>query len=400
MKSKIVSARPASSSRDYGPPCPHYPNCFGCSFIDLPYPTQLARKRERVVRALAAHPLPASLEVPPVIRSPDRLGYRARVKLVVRRGGGALQAGLYVPESHRVADISSCPVHPAAINRVVHDVKKQVERLGIEPYDEERDQGQLRYLDLRYSFWRREVLLTLVTRKDSFPQGGELARALRRRFPYLTGVVQNINESKGNVIWGERFRPLAGRDSLMERIGFLKLKFPAGTFSQANPRLAGKLYETVHGWSTLGGEETVLDLFCGVGPISLYLAGAARLVWGVDENRLSISAAKQNARINGIGNSRFFAGSVLETVEEAARTLGRVDRLVINPPRKGVAPEALDALLSLNAARIVYVSCDPDTLARDMSRLAGAGYRPLKVQPFDMFPQTEEVETAALLVRD
>jgi len=136
-----------------------------------------------------------------------------------------------------------------------------------------------------------------------------------------------------------------------------------------------------------------------VGPISLYLAGAARLVWGIDENGLSISAAKQNGRINGVSNCRFFTGDVVEKIKEARRTLSQIDRVVLNPTRKGVAPEALEALLSLEAPKILYVSCDPDTLVRDLDRLAGAGYRPLQLRSFDMFPQTEEVETVALLER-
>lgn len=386
-------------SGDYVPPCPHYPDCFGCSYVNLPYPQQLARKRERVAQALANYPALAALEVPPVVRSPQRLGYRARVKLVTRRSGRHLLAGLYAPQSHHVADISSCPVHPAAVNRVVQYLKGQMEKLGIVPYDEVADRGDLRYLDIRYSLWRRDLLLTLVTRHDRFPQGRELARALQRRFSFVVGVVQNINEEPGNVIWGKKFQPLAGRDWIMERVGFLKLRFAAGVFSQVNPPVAAKLYETVFRLAGLSGQETVLDLYCGVGPISLYLAGAARLVWGVDENDLSISAAKQNARINGIHTCRFFTGDVVEKITEARRTLPRIDRVVLNPTRKGVEPEAMKALLTLQAPRILYVSCDPGTLARDLDRLAGAGYRPLQAQPFDMFPQTEEVETVALLER-
>ncbi len=392
-------AQSSQSPGDYIPSCPHYPDCFGCSYISLPYPQQLARKRERVAQALANYPSLTALEVPAVVRSPQRLGYRSRVKLVVRRSHHALLAGLYVPHSHRVVDISSCPVHPPAVNRVVHYLKEQVEKLGIAPYDEESGAGELRYLDIRYSLWRRDLLLTLVTRHDHFPQGRELARALQRRFSFVAGVVQNINEEQGNVIWGKRFRPLAGRDWIMERVGFLKLRFAAGVFSQANPPVAAKLYETVFGLAGLTGQETVLDLYCGVGPISLYLAGAARLVWGIDENGLSISAAKQNGRINGVSNCRFFTGDVVEKIKEARRTLPQIDRVILNPTRKGLAPEALEALLSLETPKILYVSCDPDTLARDLDRLAGAGYRPLQLRSFDMFPQTEEVETVALLER-
>jgi 23S rRNA (uracil-5-)-methyltransferase RumA len=384
---------------EYKPFCPHYPACYGCPFIGLPYPEQLKRKRRIVAQALAAYPTLAHLEVPLLVPSPHRFGYRARVKLVVRKAKDEVLAGIYAPESHQVVDISSCPVHPNVVNRAVQYLKREVQKLGIIPYDERNDSGQLRYLDMRYSFWRRDLLLTLVTRHADFPRGRALAQAMQRRFPSITGIVQNINEERGNVIWGERFRPLAGRDTIMERIGFLRLKLPAGVFSQANPPMARRLYETVVGLAGLSGQETVLDLYCGVGPLSFYLATASRLVWGVDENLLAISTAKENARLNGFHNCRFFVGEAADKVREAKLTLPRIDLVVLNPPRKGVNPEALTAVLSLQAPKIIYVSCDPATLTRDLDRLAQQGYHLLKVQPFDMFPQTEEVETIALLER-
>lgn len=398
---KVSSVTTVSSTRGkYIPPCPHYPNCFGCSLIDQPYPEQLKRKRERLVQALASYSALARIEVPAVVRSPRRLGYRARVKLVVRQVKREIITGLYFPQSHRVIDISSCPVHPEPVNRVLRYLKGQIAKLGIEPYDERDDSGELRYLDFRYSFWRRELGVTLVTRHAAFRQGQELARALKRRFSFITGVVQNINEERGNVIWGEQYRSLAGRDSIMEQIGFLRLKFPAGVFSQANPAVARRLYETAVALAALEGQERVLDLYCGVGPLSLYLAAASSSVWGVDENPLSIATAKQNARMNGFHNCRFFVGDVAEKVEEAKGELSQIDLIAVNPPRKGIQPGAMEAVLTVGASKVIYVSCDPVTLARDLDRLAKDGYRPLAIQPFDMFPQTDEVETVALLEKN
>jgi 23S rRNA (uracil1939-C5)-methyltransferase len=381
----------------YIAPCPHYPRCFGCSFIDLPYPEQLRRKRQRVVEAFAAHPALNHLQVPVVVPSPRRLGYRARVKLVVRCAKGEVAIGLYVPESHRVVDISSCPVHPRPVNSVILYLKRKVQDLGIDPYDEENDMGQLRYVDFRYGFRRRELSITLVTRQRRFPQGIALARALTRRFPFITGVIQNVNEARGNVIWGERFMALAGRETILEQIGYLKLGFPAGVFSQANPFMARKLYERVVDLASLSGQESVLDLYCGCGPISLYLAAGARMVWGIDENSLSISSAKQNARRNGINNCRFFAGDVAEGIAEALQSISRFDFVVLNPPRKGIQPRAMEAVLAVDPLKMIYVSCEPTSLARDLDQLVQAGYRPLRMQPFDMFPQTAEVETVVLL---
>ncbi len=355
------------------------------------------RKREIVRRAFAEYISLTSVEVPPVAPSPERLGYRARVKLVVRRHRGDVATGLYAPNSHSVIDISACPVHPRPVNQVLFYLKKKIMELGILPYDERDDSGDLRYLDFRYSFARKEMSVTLVTRHRSLPQGGLLADALHHRYPFVTGVIQNINEQRGNVIWGDSNRTLGGRDTLMERIGDLKLVFPAGVFSQANPFTARKLYEHVRALADLTGVETVLDLYCGVGPISLYLATAARQVWAVDDSELSITTAKQNARRNGRGNCRFITGDVAATLAQWRQSLPKIDLIVINPPRKGVQSEALGELLQIGARQLIYVSCEPKSLARDLDKLAQQGYRVTHVQPFDMFPQTEEVETVVKL---
>ena len=398
-RSKPVERQGFSSTEraEYEAYCPHFPSCVGCPFIKVPYPEQLLKKRAIVGRALSKYAALAGAEVSPVVPSPQRLGYRARVKLVVRKNRDQVAMGLYVPQTHRVIDISSCPVHPRQVNQVVFYLKKKVLELGIAPYDERDDSGNLRYVDFRFSVARHELSLTLVTRHASFPQGAPLAKALQQRFPFITGVIQNVNENRGNVIWGNSFRTLGGRDTIMERVGDLKLVFPAGVFSQANPFTARKLYDRVYELAALKGGETVLDLYCGVGPISLYLAVAARQVWAVDDSELSITTAKQNARRNGRGNCRFIAGDVATTLTQLTKDLPRIDLMVLNPPRKGIKAAALEAVLAAGAPRIIYVSCEPRSLARDLDRLVAANYRVEQIQPFDMFPQTEEVETLVLL---
>ena len=389
-----------SDSADRGPyqaPCRHYPNCIGCPFIDLPYPEQLVRKRALVVGALGKFAALNHIQIPEVVPSPRRLGYRARVKLVVRKSGGAIATGLYVPQTHRVMDISSCPVHPRRVNQVLDYLKSRALELGIVPYDERDDSGDLRYVDFRYSFARQEVSVTLVSRHALLPEGEKLARALQRKFSFVTGVILNINENRGNVIWGAVNRMLSGRESLLEQIGGLKLVYPAGVFSQSNPNTAQKLYDHVRELANLTGKESVLDLYCGVGPISLNLAAGARQVWGIDDNETAIVTAKQNARRNGVGNCRFFTGDAAALIQELGGQLGSLDLIVVNPPRKGLQAAALTALLELQAPKLVYVSCEPSSLARDLEKLVQGGYRIQSVQPFDMFPQTAEVETVVEL---
>lgn len=372
---------------------------MGCPFIKIPYPEQLARKSAIVGRAFADYPSLSAVEIEPVVASPRRLGYRARVKLVVRRNRDQVAIGLYVPQTHRVIDISSCPVHPRPVNQVVDYLKKKVVELGIAPYDERDDSGDLRYLDFRFSVARHELSLTLVTRHGFLPRGALLARALQQRFPFVSGVIQNVNDARGNVIWGNKFITLSGRDTIMERVGDLKLVFPAGVFSQANPFTARKLYEQVQDFADLKGGETVLDLYCGVGPIALYLAPAADQVWAIDDSELAINTAKQNALRNGRGNCRFIAGDVAETMGQVIQKVRQIDLIVLNPPRKGVKPAALDAVSASGVRKIIYVSCEPKSLARDLDKLVAHKYRLVRVKPFDMFPQTAEVETVVLLTQ-
>jgi 23S rRNA (uracil1939-C5)-methyltransferase len=388
---------PSESRAIYRPPCPHYPHCVGCPLIDVPYPEQLVHKRATVLESFARYPSLMVTEVPPVAPASERLGYRTRVKLVVRRNRDQVVLGLYIPNSHRVIDITACPVHPRAVNQAAQYLKKKILELGIRPYDERDDSGDLRYVDFRFSVARQELSVTLVTRHSSFPAGSQLARALLKRFPFVSGVNQNVNEARGNVIWGPDFRTLAGRETLMDRIGDVKLVFPPGVFAQANPATARKLYETVCHFAALTGRETVLDLYCGVGPISLYLASSARQVWSVDDSELAVNTAKQNARRNGRGNCRFHAGDVASMATKLKNDVGHIDLVVVNPPRKGVQPAAIKAIVEFGAPKIIYVSCEPTTLARDLDRLITAGYRIERLALFDMFPQTEQVESVVLL---
>jgi 23S rRNA (uracil1939-C5)-methyltransferase len=383
----------------YQPPCPHYPHCIGCPFIDVPYPEQLAHKRNIVREAFAAFPSLAGLEVPQVVPSPRRLGYRGRVKLVVRKNRSDIAIGLYVPQTHHVMDISSCAVHPRPVNQVIQYLKRKLLELRIAPYDERDDSGDLRYVDLRYSFARREVSVTLVSRHASLPHGEKLAPTLQRKFSFVTGVIQNVNEAHGNVIWGNSYRTLSGRDTILERIGGLNLIFPAQVFSQANVAVTEKLYGKVAEFAGLTGNETVVDLYCGVGPISLYLATKAHLIWGIDDNELSVATAKQNARRNGISNCRFVAGDSAHKLPKFKRTLKTIDLMTLNPPRKGLQPAAMEAVLEVGAPKLIYVSCAPRSLARDLDHFVAANYRIERIQSFDMFPQTKEVETVALLTK-
>jgi 23S rRNA (uracil1939-C5)-methyltransferase len=360
---------------------------------------QLEKKHEIVNKAFKEYPSLAELIVPALSASPYQFGYRTRAKLAVRRVNGKIVIGLYRPETHEVFDTSACPVHPEPVNALIQFLREAIERLEIAPYDEVQDRGQLRYIDIRYSLWQKQIVLTLVTRHMHFPQARDLVFHLERKFSFLTGIVQNIHDKPGNVIWGERFHPLRGRDTLLERVGPFRMIVPIYAFSQVNPPVARRIYETALEWANIDSKEIALDLYCGIGPISLYLASKAQLVIGIDENEGAVNTAKQNARRNGYNNCRFFAGDAAEKLRETTLSLPPISVAIVNPPRKGLNSEAFAALVNTAATRIVYISCDPTTLVRDLDRFHQQGCVVKKVQPFDMFPQTEQVETVVLIER-
>jgi 23S rRNA (uracil1939-C5)-methyltransferase len=378
------------------PLCPHLPNCAGCTLIGRPYGEQLRFKQERVRQAFSRYPSLAAIETPAVIGSPRAFGYRNQVKLVARRARRGLLLGIYRPQSHQVIDITQCAVHHPLVNGVLAKTREALERFEVPVYDERTHTGNLRYVVVRVSEWNKRAQVILVTRDRALPRA--LAAQLQR-IPGVVSVVQNINAEAGNVILGATFVPLTREMALIERIGFLKLKTQAGTFLQANISVARKLYERALRWAAPTADEVVVDLYCGAGALAFYLAAAKR-VCGIEESPRAVIDAKANTRLNGFHNVRFYAGEVAGTLPELVQRLGKIDVITLNPPRKGTGAAARAAISACAPRRLVYISCDPDTLARDLDWFAGLGYRVLQVQPFDLLPQTEHVECVAALARD
>jgi 23S rRNA (uracil1939-C5)-methyltransferase len=378
-----------------GIPCPHYPRCDGCPLVGTPYAAQLRRKRDSVRAALAAAGLDA--EPLPIVGARTPFGYRNQAKLVLRRTRAGVMAGLYAPGTHRVVDARACAVHHPALNRVTASVLALLDRGGPSIYDERRAAGALRYLVVRYSFWQRRTQVTLVT-AEPITGIGKFVRALRRRCPALAGVVLNVNETRGNVIFGSRWVTLGGEAAVVDRINGLALQARPGSFVQANPWIAGRLYRTAARWAEIRPGDTVVDLHTGIGGLALSLAPGARRVFAVEENEMACGDARSNARRNGIGQLRVLAGGVERVLPELGREIAGADVVALNPPRAGVSPEVLAAVAALRPRRVLYLSCDARTLAHDLARLGPLGYRTVRVLPADMLPQTDHVECLALAV--
>ena len=392
-------SRPPNALRRPATPCPHHPDCAGCPLIGMPYGLQLAHKHERVREALRCHPALAALAVPAPVGSPRAFGYRNQAKLVARRARRGLLLGVYRPGTHEVVDISRCPVHQPSIAAVLPPLSAALERLRVPVYDERTGAGWLRYVVVRASAWKKSVQIILVARDRGFAGERQLVQALRRLRGVQT-VVLNLNRDPGNAIFGDRFVGLTPETSLIDRVGGLKLKSGAGAFLQANLAAARRVYDCVLAWAEPRPDDVAVDLYAGVGAISFYLAGHARLVYGIEESPRAVLDAKENIRLNGFHNVRFLAGAAGPALRDLAPRLQRVDLLTLNPPRKGADEQAREAIVACRPRRVVYVSCDPDTLARDLAWFAERGYRPLRLQPFDLLPQTEHVECVALMERE
>lgn len=389
-----MPARPAAAP----PRCPHAPDCAGCALIGTPYTAQLAAKRARLADALGAHPRLAAVAVPTVVGSPQVFGYRNQVKLVARRARRGLLLGVYRPGSHQVVESAACAVQHPLITRALAGVRGVLERAAVPIYDERDASGWLRYVVVRVSELRRAVQIILVVRDRGWRGERPLLERLRR-LRGVAGVVLNVNPTAGNVVLGAQFIAAPREQSLIERLGGLRLSSRAGAFLQANLGTARRVYAAAARLAALGPEETAVDLYCGVGALTFHLALTAQFVVGVEAVDGAVLDARQNIRLNGFHNVRFLAAPAAAGVAQARALLDRLDVVTLNPPRTGADEATRRALHAARPARIVYVSCEPRTLARDLDWLVDRGWTVAALEAFDMLPQTEHVECVALLAR-
>jgi 23S rRNA (uracil1939-C5)-methyltransferase len=339
------------------------------------------------------------ISVKPVLGMSDPWRYRNKVQQPVGWSAAKKQvvSGFYRAGSHDLLPIEDCLLQSELSVQLINRTKELLTRYGIRTYDETRHSGWLRHLLVRTNS-AGQALLVFVTRAPDFFKEREIVTTLLNAFPALIGVHQNVQPARSNVILGRQWRKIAGADRMEERLGSLKFRLSAGSFFQVNSRQAEALYDTVKRMA--GSGQRMLDLYTGVGTIALWLADQFAEVGGIEENPLAIEDANANAELNHIKNARFIA----QPVDEFLRGLDRNARgpdltLVLDPPRAGCEPAVIDAMVRLNPGRIIYVSCDPGTLARDLKLLTGRGFRVDEVQPVDLFPHTPHIETAVKLTK-
>jgi 23S rRNA (uracil1939-C5)-methyltransferase len=391
---KLLAILTPSPSR-VEPPCPLFGKCGGCQLMHLGYSGQLQVKRQRVVDALQRIGHFENLHVEPCTPSPQPLAYRNKIQLPVRSTPDGIALGLYAVSSHELVPILSCEIHCTIGQSVYETVRELVIGSGIKPYDPPSRKGVLRHLLIKSAVHTGEVLVILVATTGEKAQFIPLAEKILKHCPAVKGVILNTNTASGNVILGSTYRILAGREYILERLGELVFKVSPASFFQVNPQQAVQLYSKAVEIAGLSGSERVLDAFCGVGTLSLFFARHVHSVVGVECISEAIADAKDNGRLNAIENVSF----VCDSSENFIKTLKAIDLAILNPPRKGCDPSLLEALQQLAPKTILYISCDPATLARDLALLCGGRYAVAAVHPFDMFPQTAHVETLVKLER-
>jgi 23S rRNA (uracil1939-C5)-methyltransferase len=389
-----------STLRSKRPPCRVSAECLGCQLIAMRYVDQKVWKRNVVLNELAVYPELADTTVHPLL-SPERLiHYRNSAKLIVAGKHSEPFLGIYRRASHDVFDLEECPIHHPLINRVMDVVRRGISKQKVQIYNPRSKMGLLRYLVVRISEFEQKAMVVLITADKGYNEIHHLSKYIREALPEVEVMASNVNNSEGNVIFGQKDTFLTKKQYLTEQIGDIYLQISPRSFFQVNSSGARLIYEKVREWAALDKDSTVLDLYCGIGGIGLFLAGQAGKVIGIEVVEEAVADARKNARLNGFTNCRFEAGDAAELLEELADVNEQVDVVVLNPPRKGCDEQVLRRVADLSPVRIVYVSCSPQTLMRDLDLLKKLGYACREIQPVDMFPQTVHVENVARLEKD
>ncbi|MEN1969614.1 23S rRNA (uracil(1939)-C(5))-methyltransferase RlmD [Lentibacillus sp. N15] len=394
---KLLELTKESSER-VKPVCDVY--CNGCGLQHMSYRLQLEMKQNQVKNALKKIAHLEDVPVHPIIGMDDPLHYRNKVQIPVGEKDGKLITGFYQKRSHHIIEnTDTCVTHNGVINDVVKSVRNIADRLSIPAYNEEKHTGSLRHIMVRTGQQTNEIMVVLVTRTEKLPHKDVLVEELTKSYPNLKSVMQNINDKRTNVIMGKKTKLLWGEEYIYDRIGDLTFAISAKSFYQVNPEQTKTLYDKALEYAQIGGKDIVIDAYCGIGTISLFLAEQAKKVYGVEVVPEAIDDAKKNAKLNGITNVEFYVGQAEKIMPWWKMQGLDPDVIVVDPPRKGCDEELLQAMIDMQPKRIVYVSCNPSTLARDLRVLEDGGFATQEVQPVDMFPQTGHVEAIVLLQR-
>jgi len=396
-EAKIKKIRIKSPHR-VQPLCPVYDQCGGCQLQHLKYDQQLKEKRDIIIQSLERHTKVDinKLDIRDTIGMEDPWGYRNKSSFQVKAIDGKVLAGLYGLNSHQLINIDECAVQHAQTNEATSAVKRILEELKIPIYNEKSRKGIVRTIVTRVGIQTGELQVVLITTQKELPKVDTIIEEIQKRLPKVKSIVQNINGQKTSLIFGEETLPLAGEDFIQETLGDLQFELSARTFFQLNPVQTIKLYNEVKKAAALTGQEKVVDAYCGVGTIGLWLADQAGEVRGMDVITESIEDAKKNAKRHGFTNTKYVPGKAEEVLPKWVKKGWKPDVIVVDPPRTGLEGQLIQTILQAEPKKLIYISCNPSTLAKDIQTLS-AKYEVKYIQPVDMFPHTAHVEAVAWL---
>ena len=380
------------------PLCELYEECGGCQLQHFSYEAQLRAKRAQVVDALTHIGKFPQIPVMETLRAEEPWNYRNKMQFPIGRNSGKIVIGCFAQGSHRIINTENCHIQRAENNDLANAAREIAEQLHIPVYNEDTHKGVLRHIVGRVGR-SNDLMAVIVTATKQLPRAKEFVRMMRERLPNLVSVHQNIQTYRNNVIMGRDTVLLWGRPTILDTLGRLNFHISPRSFFQVNTRQAERLYEQALAYADLHGTETVIDAYCGTGTITLFLAQKARKVYGIEIVQPAILDARKNARDNHVKNAEFIVGDTTAVMPALYKQGIRPDVVVVDPPRAGCTETVLRTFANMKPQRIVYVSCNPATLARDLAILKELGYLAQEVQPVDLFPQTSHVENIALLMR-
>lgn len=373
--------------------------CGGCQIQELDYKEQLNVKTNEVKQVISRIGKLDDVVIHNALGMEEPFRYRNKAQFPIQKVDGVPVIGFYKKKSHDIIPTDQCIIQHDVNDKIIKIIKTYIRAYKVSIYDEKTHTGVLRHLVTKVGFTTKEVMVVLVANGRKLPYLNELASVLKENIPGFKTLVVNVNREKTNVILGNENRVIYGDGKINDNIGDLVFEISPLSFFQVNPVQTEVLYNKALEYANLGENDTVFDIYCGIGTISLFLAQKAKKVYGIEIVEEAIKDAKINAKINNLDNVEFYVGKAEEVVPKMYKQGKRANVVVVDPPRKGCDEKVLDTIVSMEPDRVVYVSCSPSTLARDLNYLDERGYKCLEVQPVDMFPHSVHIENVALIVK-
>lgn len=374
-------------------------DCGGCQIQELDYQEQLNIKTNEVKQVISRIGKLDDVIIHPALGMEEPFRYRNKAQFPIQKVDGVPVIGFYKKKSHDIIPTDECIIQHDVNDKIIKIIKTYIRAYKVSIYDEKTHTGVLRHLVTKVGFTTKEVMVVLVANGKKLPYLNELASVLKENIPGFKTLVVNVNREKTNVILGNENRIIYGDGKINDNIGDLVFEISPLSFFQVNPLQTEVLYNKALEYANLGENDTVFDIYCGIGTISLFLAQKAKKVYGIEIVEEAIKDAKRNAALNKLDNVEFYVGKAEEVVPKMYKQGKRANVVVVDPPRKGCDEKVLDTIVSMEPDRVVYVSCNPSTLARDLNYLDERGYKCLEVQPVDMFPHSVHIENVALIVK-